>query len=144
MAETQNFKNHTRIVPMYHLGVGIPLMVNFIWAVYRLRHGVNGDALVSLLVAIALLVMFISVRVQILSVQDRVIRLEMRLRLLRVLPADMREQINALNVRQLVAMRFASDAELPDLTREVLAGKLDTPKAIKMRIQNWQGDFLRA
>jgi hypothetical protein len=126
------------------MGVGIPVLVNLIWAIYRVVRTMNGDTVVALLVAIALLLMFISVRTQILSVQDRLIRLEMRLRLAQVLPADMRPRINELTVPQLVALRFASDAELPALTREVLEGKLATGKAIKMRVQNWQADLLRA
>ena len=78
------------------------------------------------------------------TVQDRVVRLEMRLRLQQCLPADLRSRIDDLTVRQLVALRFASDAELADLVREVLAGKLATTKEIKLRVKNWQGDFLRA
>jgi len=77
-------------------------------------------------------------------VQDRVIRLEMRLKLRGLLPPDLQPRINELTPRQLVALRFASDAELPDLVREVLAGKLATSKEIKMRVRSWQSDWLRA
>jgi hypothetical protein len=56
----------------------------------------------------------------------------------------MQPQINALGPRQLVALRFASDGELPELVRDVLAGKLTTPKDIKMHVKSWQADFLRA
>jgi hypothetical protein len=80
----------------------------------------------------------------VLTVQDRLIRLEMRLRLREVLPADMHGRIRDLTHRQLVAMRFASDSELPQLTREVLDGKLATSKEIKMRVKEWQPDWLRA
>jgi len=79
-----------------------------------------------------------------LTVQDRLIRLEMRLRLRQLLPPDLQPRINDLTHRQLVAMRFASDAELAELVREVLAGKLTTPKDIKLRVKNWQADWLRA
>jgi hypothetical protein len=68
----------------------------------------------------------------------------MRLRLQQLLPQDLRSQIDRLDVKQLVALRFASDAELPELTRQVLGGSLATPNDIKSRIREWQGDFLRA
>jgi hypothetical protein len=96
------------------------------------------------LMAIAFLLMFFSVRVMILTVQDRVIRLEMRLRLRALLPADMHSQVNALTHQQLVALRFASDAQLPELVRDVLAGTLTRQKDIKMRVKDWQADYLRA
>ncbi len=86
----------------------------------------------------------LSLRTQVLTVQDRVIRNEMRLRLARVLPADLVGQIERLGRRQMVALRFASDAELPALVREVLAGSLPHAKDIKMRVKDWQADHLRA
>ncbi len=76
--------------------------------------------------------------------QDRVIRLEMRLRLRQVLPQELHARINDLTPRQLVALRFASDAELAELVREVLDGKLRSSKEIKLRVKSWQSDFLRA
>jgi hypothetical protein len=145
MPKPQDFKHHARVVPAYHMGVFFPLVINFFWAVYRLTQaGLTGEAIVGVLLAFALLLMFGSVRRQILTVQDRVIRLEMRLRLGQVLPADLRMQISTLTIPQLVALRFASDAELPDLTREVLAGTVPTQKDIKMRVKNWQADYQRA
>lgn len=144
MASPQNFRNHARIVPAYHVGVFVPFFANFIWASYRLARMFNGETFIAFLVSIALLLLFFSVRVQILTVQDRVIRLEMRLRLRGVLPNDLQTHINGLTHRQLVALRFASDAELPGLVREVLAGTLKTPKEIKARIREWQADYLRA
>jgi hypothetical protein len=144
MSEMQSFKNHGRVVPAYHMGVFFPFVLNFFWAIYRLTHGVTGESIVSLIMAIALLLMFFSVRRQILTVQDRVIRLEMQLRLRQVLPGDMHAQIPLLSVPQLVALRFASDAELAGLTKEVLEGKLGTQKEIKMQVTDWQGDVQRA
>lgn len=144
MTESQNFKNHGRLVPMYHIGVFFPFAANFGWAVYRLIQGVTGDTVVGLGLAVALILLFFSVRGQVLTVQDRIIRLEMRLRLREVLPPDLRAQIMSLTSGQLVALRFASDAELPALVREVLAGQLADQKAIKMRVKDWQADLLRA
>src|SRR5687768_14880922 len=126
MATPQNFKSHARIVPAYHIGVFFPFLANLIWTAYRLIQSFSGDTLMAFLVAIALLLLFFSIRVQVLTVQDRVIRLEMRLRLRGVLPADMQAQVYSLSPKQLVALRFASDEELPGLVREVLAGTLRT------------------
>ena len=101
------------------------------------------EAAVSLLVAVALIIVFLFARVFAITVQDRVIRLEMKLRLQEVLPADLRDRAAELTVAQLVALRFASDVELPDLCRKVLDGNLTDQKAIKKAIRDWQGDFLR-
>src|ERR1700712_3543920 len=137
MPDEQNFKNHGRFVPIYHVGVFFPLAANFFWALYRFRYGLTGDNIVNLLVAVALLLMFVSLRGQILTVQDRVIRLEMRHRLRDALPADLFTQAAAIPVKQLVALRFASDAELPGLVRDVLAGSLASGKDIKIRVREW-------
>lgn len=144
MPEQQNFKNHGRVVPLYHIGVFFPLAANFFWAVWRVYREPSGDSAIALILSIALILMFVSVRTQILTVQDRVIRLEMRLRLARVLPPELQPQVGALTVAQLVALRFASDAELPGLVQDVVAGRCPTQKEIKMRVKDWQADFQRA
>jgi hypothetical protein len=142
-APTQNFKNHTKFVPPYHF-VALPILVlNFVWTlIVAIRFHTFGSV-VSFLVSIAL-ILFFCARIFALKVQDRVIRLEMELRLQRLLPVDMQANIPALTVNQLVALRFASDAELPGLVRKVLSDKIDDRKAIKQMIQNWQPDHLRA
>ena len=144
MAQEQNFKNHGRIVPAFHIVGFLLLLANVIWALYRLSQSVTGDAIVQLGLALAVLVMFGSVRGQILTVQDRVIRLEMRLRLGQTLPASLHPSIAALTHKQLVALRFASDSELPLLVQQVVAGELTTQKEIKSRVKEWQADYLRA
>ena len=144
MEKQQSFKNHARIVPMYHMGVFFPLVINLFWAMYRIYQGVTGESIVGLLVAVALLLMFFSVRLQILTVQDRVIRLEMRLRLRERLPPDLQAAVASLTLSQLIALRFASDAEMPELVRAVVSGQLPTSKDIKMRVKDWQADHLRA
>jgi hypothetical protein len=143
-APTQNFKNHTKFVPPYHF-VALPILVlNFVWTlIVAIRFHTFGSV-VSFLVSIALILVFFCARIFALKVQDRVIRLEMELRLQRLLPVDMQANIPALTVNQLVALRFASDAELPGLVRKVLSDKIDDRKAIKQMIQNWQPDHLRA
>jgi len=140
----QNFKNHTRIVPLYHQFVFFVFVINLGWTIYRLVKDVfSWGSIVNVLVAMALLVLFFYVRIFVLTVQDRVIRLEMRLRLAGLLPADLRPRIPEFTVAQLVALRFASDAELPALAHRVLEENLTDQKAIKKMIQNWKPDFLR-
>lgn len=145
MAErVQTYKNHTRLLPPFHFFVIPVLLLNFANEIrHALRNPSEGAALTAVVAAALLMLGFLS-RVQAVTVQDRVIRLEMRLRLRQALPADLHGRINDLTHRQLVALRFASDAELPELVREVLDGKLTTGKEIKLRVKNWQADWLRA
>ena len=93
---------------------------------------------------IGFLLLFFFARIFALTVQDRVIRLEMRLRMQQVLPADLRARAEEFSVGQLVSLRFASDQELPELCRKVLEEKIEDRKAIKKMVKNWQPDFLRA
>ena len=76
--------------------------------------------------------------------ENRVIRLEERLRFQSVLPKDVAEKASHLPVSQLVAMRFAPDEELPELVESVLSGRLTDPKAIKQAVRDWRADHLRA
>jgi len=145
MAEgIQSYKKHTRILPGFHYFVLPVLFLNVLIEIRRLWLDPTAHFAWETVVAAALLGLAFLSRVQALSVQDRVIRLEMRLRLRGVLPPDLQPTIGQLKHRQLVALRFASDSELPELIREVVAGKLATPKDIKMRIKDWQADWLRA
>ncbi len=139
----QTYENHAKIVPTYHVVAFLILVVNAIWSIVRLIREPSIDAGVDLLLAVALLLIFFHLRLFPLTVQDRVIRLEMRLRLERILPADLRARIGELTPDHLVALRFASDEELPELVREVLDGKLAGRKEIKLRIKDWQPDHLR-
>ena len=141
---TQNYKNHARWLPAFHFFVMPVLLINFLMTLWRLVQTPDTTTLWAVVVAAALWTLGLLARLQALSVQDRVIRLEMRLRLRELLPADLQSRVYELTPRQLVAMRFASDQEMPELAREVLSGNLPTTKAIKMRIKNWQADLLRA
>jgi len=87
---------------------------------------------------------FVAARSMVLTVQTRLIGLEMRLRLAAMLPPDLCARIPELPLRQLVALRFAGDVELPDLVRRCLNGELRTPDEVKRQIQNWRADFVRA
>ncbi len=140
----QSYQKHARLLPGFHFFVIPVLLVNVLNEMRHLWMNPTRHFAFQVVVAAALLGAAFLSRIQALTVQDRVIRLEMRLRLRGVLPPDLQPNIDALTHRQLVALRFASDAEMPELVREVLAGKLSTGKAIKMRIKNWQADWLRA
>ena len=144
MPATQNFEHHVKFVPAYHGGVFFIFLINFIWCVYQLIHAPSGATVIALLLSVAFLLVFFYARVFALTVQDRVIRLEMRLRLQEILPADLRPRVGEFSVGQLVALRFAGDEELPVLARKVLDEKIEDRKAIKKMVKNWQPDLLRA
>ena len=139
----QNFENHTRKVPVFAIGILI-LLVNLGGRLYDLRHGISFGPVMDVLVGAALIALFIMARTSVVTVQDRVIRLEMRLRLAGALPADLRPRIPEFTVDQLVSLRFAGDAELPALARKVLDEKLGDRKTIKRLVKDWQADYLRA
>lgn len=138
----QTFKNHGRIDPFFHYVLLAILTTNFIvWITYAIRHESSLGAWQSIL-AFGLIVLAFKARLYALKVQDRVIRLEERLRLATLLPEPLRLRIPELNERQLVALRFAPDAELPLIVETTLKEKL-TPKQIKELIQSWRPDYWR-
>jgi hypothetical protein len=139
----QTFKNHARVLPPFHFFVIPVLLINFFYTLWKLYQAPSGAATWTVVVAAALLTLALLARTMPLRVQDRVIRLEMRLRLKDVLPLELQGRVNELTCAQLIALRFASDDELPALVRETLAGTLTSQKAIKERVRNWQADFLR-
>jgi hypothetical protein len=144
MSQTQSFENHAKFVPTFHFFVLPVLLINAIWSIYGAAHSFSVGSVRSMFVAVALFLLAGTGRTATLAVQDRLIRLEMRLRMQQVLPADMRLQIPEFTVSQLVALRFASDAELPELARKVLQDKVTDRKAIKKMIRDWQPDLARA
>ncbi len=141
----QNFANHARVVPAFHL-VALPiLLLNLGWSIYELIHTwFSFGAVVSVLLAVALLLVALYARMFALTVQDRVIRLEMRLRMDKILPADLKPRVPEFTVEQLIGLRFASDAELPELARRVLDEKVKDRKSIKQMVKTWKADYLRA
>ena len=144
MAQSQNYGNHRRFFALFHFFVLPVLLVNAINAGRHVWNDPNRSTAFALLVALALALGALAARVMALKVQDRVIRLELTLRMRALLPQDLQGRIGELTPQQMVALRFASDGELPDLMRAVLAGKLTGQNAIKKEIKNWQADFLRA
>jgi len=129
---------------MFHFFVLPVLFLNFVSSVVHVFRAPTYWTAVSLLVSIALVLLALTARMFALTVQDRVIRLEMRLRLQQQLPQDLKPRVPEFTLNQLLSLRFASDAELPELARKVLDEKLNDRKAIKKLIRNWQPDYLRA
>jgi Family of unknown function (DUF6526) len=144
MSDPQRFENHVKIVPVFHYFVLPVFVLNAFWSIYRCVRHFSGASLMTLLLALAFLLGTLYARMFALRVQDRVIRLEMRQRLERLLAPELRPRISEFTVGQLVALRFAGDAELPALARKVLDEKLTDRTAIKKMIQKWEPDYLRA
>jgi len=121
----QNLQNHVRLVPLFHMFVLPVFLINLVGSIIHLvRAGISYGSVMGVLMALALFMLAFFARVFALTVQDRVIRLEMRQRLAEILPADLRPRILEFSPGQLVSMRFAGDAELPALARKVLDEKL--------------------
>jgi len=150
MAETpQSYAHHTRWDPPFHFFVLPVLALALILSlVHFFAHITDTDgrehfhAFLLILLAAALLLGFVKSRLAALKVQDRVIRLEERLRLATLLPEGLRSRIPELTEGQLVALRFASDAEIPKLVERALNEKLSRDD-IKKSIQNWRPDYWR-
>jgi hypothetical protein len=143
MSQTgQTYANHTRFDPPFHFFLAPVLLANFIYSlVLAARHFTlfRGWAAVM---AFALLLLAMLFRMYSLKVQDRVIRLEERIRLSMLLPPSLQTRITELTTRQLVALRFASDAEVPALVERTLTERLE-PKQIKQAITSWRPDYER-
>jgi hypothetical protein len=144
MPETpQSYSHHTRWDPIFHffvLPVFVLALVAAIVHVFLWRHPLH--ALLLVLFSLAALITVFKVRLYPLKVQDRVIRLEERLRLATLLPEGLRSRIPELTEQQLVALRFASDGEVAGLAQRAMNEKL-SPDAIKKAIQNWRADNWR-
>jgi hypothetical protein len=141
----QSYANHVKWVPTFHFFVVPVMALNFVNSIVRLaRTELSWNGMVSVLVSLALLVFIFNARLFALRVQDRVIRMEERQRMRRLLPADLQGRIMELTPGQLVALRFASDGELPALAQNVLTDKITDQKTIKQMVKSWRADYLRA
>jgi uncharacterized membrane protein (DUF485 family) len=144
MAE-QNYSNHVKFVPLFHFFVLPVLLINFFSSIFRYRVlGFSWTWLIGMLTALALFMLAGLGRTFALKVQDRVIRMEERQRCERLLPTEFKSRIAEITPDQFVALRFASDGELPGLVSKVLTDKISDRKTIKQMVKNWRGDYLRA
>ena len=145
MAEkkAQTFDNHAKMVPMFHY-VAMPiLLINLLWSLYRVTQIFTFETVNALAVGFALLLTALFARTFALGAQDRVIRLEERMRMEQLLPDDLKSRVRDFTTKQLIALRFASDTELPDLARKVLEDGTLEQKVIKQQIQSWRADYQR-
>lgn len=140
----QSYATHTRWLPVWHY-VAFPITA--LAALHLLYGAIRHPSVMSALWALyafAITAGIFASRVMALTVQDRVIRLEMRLRLKEILPAPLYARFGELSMRHLVALRFAGDAEMAGLVERVLKGELSKEKEIKLAVKDWQGDAQRA
>ena len=140
----QTYATHRRFFPLYHY-VALPIfLANVVFAV---AHAIRQPSVFNawlVLLAIGLVSALIAVRASTLIVQNRLIALEMRLRLASSLVPELRSRIPELHLRHLIGLRFAGDAELPGLVERCLRGELTTTDAVKREIREWRADYLRA
>jgi hypothetical protein len=142
MSEPQSLKSHARFDPPYHFFLTIVSIASIIIAVIYCVHHFGFDSVWLVVVALAALVALFLLRSYPLKVQDRVIRLEERLRLYALAPAEWHSQIYRLTEDQLIALRFAADEELVPLAKQAVEHNLSR-KQIKERINSWRPDTWR-
>ena len=139
----QSNDNHAILITGYHKVGFTLLLVLLINSVVGMVRDFSWTAVIAFILATALLIISFYARVFALGVQDRVIRLEERMRMERVLPDDLKARIMDVSTNHLIGLRFAPDEELADLVRQVLDGSLTTRKEIKAAIKNWRADNQR-
>jgi len=141
----QNLKNHGRIDPQFHYVMFFVLIANLVFAVFHLIDHWKDTRVACawfLVLSLVVFIPFFKLRTYPLRVQDRVIRLEERLRLQALAPAQWHSQIYRLTEDQLIGLRFAADDEVVELAKHALEHNL-TRKQIKERIQEWRPDNFR-
>ena len=141
--DSQNFENHTRWHPAFHFFILPVMLINFFWAVVIFVKAPGWNAGWWIVVSLALVLLTTFVRTYSLKVQDRLIRLEEKLRYQQVLSPALAQQTSNLTVGQTVALRFAADEELEELVNSVLSGKFVKTKDIKRAIKQWRADNFR-
>lgn len=143
MPESQNYQNHTRWFPLVHFAIFPLLAINLIWAIVCFVMEFDWFRVQYLILSIAVVLLSFAARLQALRAQDRLIRLEERLRYKAVLTPELSAKASEFRVGQIIALRFASDAELSGLVEEIAAGNLVTQKEIKKAVKDWRADHFR-
>ena len=138
----QNFANHTRLDPLYHIFLLPVAGINILAAIWNLVRNPSLGSAWFVVLALAGAVVVLKFRLYALKVQDRVIRLEERLRLAQLVAEPLRGRIGDLTEAQLIALRFASDSEAPALVEKALSGTM-LPRDIKQAVVNWRADYFR-
>lgn len=142
-AKEQSYSTHRRYNFWHHFVVQPIFIANFVVEVTRMVEAPTGYNAWLVFFAFGLLLFSFTARSMSLRAQDRVIRLEEQLRLSRLLMGDDVAAIDRLRPGQLIALRFASDEEVPDLVRRCTSGELTSPEQIKKAISSWRPDYLR-
>ena len=141
-AADQDYSNHRKFVRGFHL-VALPiLLINLIYSAFIVITAFSVDSVIGVLVAVALILVAFFARIFALGAQDRVIRLEERMRLNKLLP-EQRRDVDKLTTGQLIALRFASDGEVGDLVTAVIAEDIGDREVIKKRVKSWRADHQR-
>ena len=141
---TQGYANHRRVFPLYHLFALPVLLAHVIVTLVGAVRAPSAWTVWMVVVALGLAAAAVANRASTLIVQNRVIGLEMRLRLATVLPVELCQRIPELHIRQLVGLRYAGDAELAGLVERCLRGELATADAVKRAVRQWRPDYVRA
>jgi hypothetical protein len=139
----QNYDNHRKFVPGYHYVAMMTLLINVIYAGYVAVTSFTLGSVMGLFLAVGLVMLGFYARFFALSAQDRVIRLEERLRLRDLLPPDQKGTVDVLTIDQLIALRFASDGEVGALVTTVSTEGIKDREEIKKRVTNWRPDHQR-
>ena len=138
----QNYENHAKFIPVFHY-IALPLLlVNFFGALFRVTQEISFYTFNGVGLAISLIVVAVFTRLFALKAQDRVIRLEEQIRMQTFLPDALKAQVGRLTMGQIVALRFASDEELVDLTQDAL-DQNTSPNALKQAVKHWRPDYNR-
>lgn len=143
MEEPQNYKNHVRWYPLVHFVISPLLFLNLIWQIVRLYQDASWDRAESVMMAFVFIFLSFAARLQALTAQNRIIRLEETLRYKNILTPELFQKSAKLQIWQTIALRFASDPELPELLQRALNGEFKSSKEIKSAVKNWRGDYLR-
>lgn len=139
----QSFENHAKLVPMYHMWATALVVLPTAYFAFLTVTSFALERLALLAFCVGTIILGLFARLFPLGVQDRVIRLEERMRMERLLPDDLRGRIGSFTTEQLIALRFASDEELSDLAKRVLDEGMTDRKSIKQAVKSWRADNQR-
>ena len=142
MSKTQNLKNHARFDPAYHALLLAVYLLNLVYTGFHVYRQPSISSGWYAVLSVVLIVPLLKLRTYPLKVQDRVIRLEERLRLQTLAPQEWHTQLYRLNEDQLIGLRFAADDEVVELAKQALEHNLNR-KQIKERIRTWRADDWR-
>ncbi len=146
MPAEQSYKTHVRWFPLFHFVVIPLLLLNLIDHAVRIYTRTGDERIEQIfwtILSITLILMALAARLMALKAQDRVIRLEERIRHQQLLSDELLAKATGLDVGQIIALRFASDAELPGLVERTLNGEFAKTSDIKMAIKDWRADYHR-